>query len=145
MEHRPDVVYSDLNMIDESGRHIGCLLGDASELKRGMTVNHPTCFVMKSTYQNYGTYNLCYPIVADYDFMLRVSHGGGSFYKAGKALADFRTGGTSNNNFKSVQEKYKIQRKYYNVGFCAYIWLRGFIRCKIISREYQCSANTSWH
>lgn len=127
-----DVIYSDLNLIDLDGKKIGCLLGDASKLNRGMTVNHPTCFVKREVYKKFGTYDLQYSIVADYDFVLRIYNKGATFFKASTSLADFRVGGTSSNNYRSVIEKYKVQRKYYSVWSCLYVWTRGVVRCKLL-------------
>lgn len=127
----PDVVYSDVNVIDEKGRFLRVIPGDAKLLKKGMLVNHPTCFVRNDAYRKYGLFDLKYNVVADYDLMLRIYHAGGTFVKCPHILAEYRMGGLSTGNFKSVQEKYDIQRKYYNWFHCRYIWLRGFYRCKI--------------
>lgn len=128
---RPTVVFSDLRRIDQKGNPCGVFIGDVDGLKRGMTVNHPTCFVRREAYERFGRFDLNYKIVADYDLMLRIYHGGGLFVKCDTILAEYRDGGTSFNNYNSVLEKYKIQRKYYGFFHCMYIRLRGFYRCKI--------------
>lgn len=128
---KPDVVFSDLKRIDQNGSPCGIFVGDLKGLKRGMTVNHPTCFVRREAYEKYGIFDLKYRIVADYDLMLRIYHSGGTFVKCNTILAEYRDGGTSFNNYNSVLEKYRIQRKYYSYFHCMYIRLRGFYRCKI--------------
>lgn len=132
----PDVIYSDMNRIDENGNFCGVIAGNAELLKRGMLVNHPTCFVSKKAYEKYGLFDLKYRIAADYDLMLRIRNGGGSFRKCKEILSEYRDGGISFNNYKSVLEKYAIQRKYYSLPFCWYIRMRGFYRCKICG-EYK--------
>lgn len=127
----PDVIYSDLARIDLDGRRCGVFISSVEGLKRGMTVNHPTCFVSRKAYEKYGLFDLQYRIVADYDLMLRIYHSGGKFVKCDDILSEFRDGGKSFNNFDSVIEKYKVQRKYYGLIHCLYIRLRGFYRCKI--------------
>lgn len=131
-EVEPDVIYSDLYLIDSNGDRTGCLMGDANKLRIGMLVNHPTCFVRKTTYEKYGLFDIHYRIAADYDFMLRVYHNGGTFKKSSTVCAEFRVGGTSFDRYESVIEKYKIQRKYYGIIHCQYIKLRGIYRCKIV-------------
>lgn len=132
----PDVIYSDLKVIDENGNYKYMISGKAKKLKVGMLVNHPTCFVKRSAYEKIGTFDKQYKIVADYDLMLRIYMNNGRFEKADKPLASFRMGGVSNGNYESTLEKYKVQRKYYGIIHCRYIWLRGFIRCKILKRKF---------
>lgn len=131
----PDVVYSDLYVIDADSKYLYTIPGDATKLKKGMLVNHPTCFVRKTAYEKYGLFDLQYRIVADYDLMLRIYNNGGKFAKTDEPLASFRVGGLSNGNYKSTLEKYKVQRKYYGFFHCRYIWLRGVIRCKLLQKK----------
>ncbi len=126
-----DVVYSDLDVIDANEKIFRTIKGDASKLKRGMLVNHPTCFVRKEAYKKYGYFDLQYRICADYDLMLRILHLGGTFTKCDYTLAEYRWGGLSTANYNSILEKYAIQRKYYSIFHCLYIRARGFYRCKV--------------
>lgn len=130
----PDVVYSDLDVIDKEGRILRRIYGDARLLKRGMLVNHPSCFVRREAYASYGMFDTQYKIAADYELMLRIFHGDGRFAKCPHILAEYRTGGLSENNYRSVQEKYRIQRRYYGLLHCLYIRARGYYRCKIRPR-----------
>ena len=36
-------------------------------------INHPSCFVTKAVYEDFGYYDTRYSSVADYDFMLQMS------------------------------------------------------------------------
>ena len=128
---KPDVVYSDLDVIDDEGVVFRTIAGDANQLKRGMLVNHPTCFVSKNAYEKYGSFDLKYRICGDYDLMLRILHHGGTFVKCDYTLAEYRWGGLSTANYNSILEKYDIQRKYYSILHCLYIKSRGFYRCKV--------------
>lgn len=40
---------------------------------RDRMINHPSCFVTKAVYEDFGYYDTRYSSVADYDFMLRMS------------------------------------------------------------------------
>lgn len=128
---KPDVVYSDMIIMDENDNYLRTVIGDSKKLKKGMLVNHPTCFVSKAAYEKYGKFDIKFHICADYDLMLRVLHGGGNFVKCEYVLAKYRMGGLSTNNYNSVLEKYSIQRKYYDIIHCLYIKFRGFYRCNI--------------
>lgn len=130
----PDVVYSDLDVINDQGQVIRTIIGDHGRLKRGMLVNHPTCFVHREAYKKYGTFDLKYRICGDYDLMLRIFHQGGTFRKCNYTLAEYRWGGLSTANYNSILEKYDIQRKYYGFIHCLSIRSVGFVRCKIICR-----------
>lgn len=57
-------------------------------------INHPSCFVTKAVYEDYGSYDTRYRSVADYDFMLRMcQHKEIIFKPVYKLIANFTTGG----------------------------------------------------
>lgn len=57
-------------------------------------INHPSCFVTKAIYEDYGYYDTRYKSVADYDFMLRMyQHEEIIFKPVYKLIANFSTGG----------------------------------------------------
>ena len=57
-------------------------------------IYHPACFVSRSVYRDFGGFDLQYPSVADYDFMLRMSEKNEiKFYPVYQLIANFTTGG----------------------------------------------------
>lgn len=128
---KPDVIYSDMDRVDENGEVVQTVIGDVKKLWKGMFVNHPTCFVRREAYENFGTFDTGYRIVADYELMLRIRHGGGTFAKAGRKLACLRTGGVSYRNFSGEKEKFRAQRKYFSLPVCCYVYLRSVYACLI--------------
>lgn len=126
-----DVIYSDMHMFDDCGKIIRTYIGNSDMLKKGMLVNHPTCFVTRKAYEKYGYFDIKYKIVADYDLMLRIHNNNGVFRKIEGVLTMYRCGGTSWNNINSIKEKYKIQKKYYSFIHCLKIRLRGTLRCYV--------------
>ena len=61
---------------------------------RDRMINHPSCFVSKAVYDDFGYYDTKYISAADYDFMLRMSdkdviH----FYPVEHVIANYKTGG----------------------------------------------------
>lgn len=59
-------------------------------------ITHPTCFVTKPVYEDYGMYDASYRSSADYEFMLRIyDRGGVSFIPVYKIISNLRYGGMS--------------------------------------------------
>lgn len=96
-------------------------------------ITHPTCFVTKAAYEEFGVFDLKYRSAADYDLMLR-------FYESGKVvftpiyrvLSNFQLGGMSSSQV-GVRENAAIRyergfmskKKYHFVTFKSrvYEWL----------------------
>lgn len=61
---------------------------------RDRMIYHPACFVSGAVYRDFGGYDLRYPSVADYDFMLRMAEKREvKFYPVYQVIANFTTGG----------------------------------------------------
>lgn len=57
-------------------------------------INHPSCFVTKAVYEDFGNYDTQYRSVADYDFMLRMSEKDEVMFKpVYSIIANFSLGG----------------------------------------------------
>lgn len=56
---------------------------------------HPTCFISKTVYQEYGIYQDKYKIAADYQLLNRLKNAGVPFFKIDKVITNFRIGGAS--------------------------------------------------
>ena len=67
-----------------------------AKFKRGWMPPHPTFFVKNQIYKTYGSFNLKFPIIADYELMLRFlyKHNISTVYIP-KVLVKMRTGGES--------------------------------------------------
>jgi len=70
---------------------------DRKQFLRGWMPPHPTFFVKRSCYEQYGTFNLDFKTSADYELMLRMlyKHGVSSTY-LNRVLVKMRSGGQSN-------------------------------------------------
>lgn len=72
-------------------------------------ITHPTCFVTKSVYEDYGMYDTSYRSSADYEFMLRVyDRGGVIFTPVYKIISNLRYGGISHSEI-GYRETMKLQ------------------------------------
>lgn len=82
-------------------------------------IPHSTCFVSKSIYTNYGTFDEKYRYSADYDLIIRMKNKRVAFFKIDKIISNFSIGGASSSpraSIESIKIKYKygfIKRKQY--------------------------------
>ncbi|MCB1324861.1 MAG: glycosyltransferase [Leptospiraceae bacterium] len=92
-----------------------------------MTVNHATCFVRRTVYEQMGLFKLDYRAAMDYEFFLRLKH----FGIRGGALpfvtANMRFGGTSDRAWiAGLREMRKAQKTLYpgDPGFLIKFWIK---------------------
>lgn len=86
-------------------------------LKDGM-ISHPTCFVKKSIYLKYGSYDREFKIAADYEIMLRFKSKEVQFIFIEAILANFRNNGASNVSKKYLlNEVIEVRYKYGLISF----------------------------
>jgi hypothetical protein len=77
-------------------------------LSKGWMPPHPTLFLKKSVYSDYGCFNLSYKISADYDFILRIFKSLNlKFGFLPLVITKMRVGGASNRNLKNIILKSK--------------------------------------
>ena len=76
-------------------------------------VYHPTVFVKRKIYEEYGLFDLQYRLSSDYDFILRLYSNHVRFEFIDSILANFRIGGQSfTNSHTGTRETYQISNKY---------------------------------
>ena len=81
-------------------------------LKKGMVLHHPTVFVPKELYLEYGLFSTAYRVASDWDLMLRFYLNGVNFLWINFVLANFRLGGISFQiNKISIVEKHNVRIK----------------------------------
>jgi glycosyltransferase involved in cell wall biosynthesis len=79
-----------------------------SLLAKGWMPPHPTLFLKKDIYQQFGIFNTNYKIAADYDFILRIfSQPGFTAKYLPEVLIKMRMGGVSTGNIKNLIRKSK--------------------------------------
>ncbi len=127
----PDIVYGRTLMADEN-RNVSLLMGKMigiEDLKKGITIPHPSSFIKKDLLVRFDMFNRDYKIAADFDFFCRCIISGCSLKFLDRVLVFFRIGGLSG-NFNAVLETASIIKKYF--GF------RPFFRYKTLrySKEF---------
>lgn len=75
-------------------------------LMQGWMPPHPTLYLKKAVFQNVGSYDLGYPIAADYDFILRLFQSADfKFSYLPEVTVLMQVGGVSNRNLRKILEK----------------------------------------
>jgi hypothetical protein len=105
--------YADINIIKANGT----IMVKRSKHDRFPTSrhwNHPTTFVTKKVYDELGAFR-CEGIHDDFDFILRVRRAGKKIVIKNVVLANFRTGGASNDKtlkkcVKRCKDRYRCYR-----------------------------------
>ena len=119
------IFYGMLRTLSE-GRESSIVMYNHEFLTNQM-ITHPSCFVTKKTYEDFGCYSLEYKSSADYEFMLRVFFNKKvSFIPVYKVLSNFDTGGTSN-SLVGMEETAKLLYKYKIISSKKYYFKRIYI------------------
>jgi glycosyltransferase involved in cell wall biosynthesis len=75
-------------------------------LKKGWMPAHPTFFVLRKWYQEFGGFNISYKVAADYELMVRFLKSGKlKCYYLPKNITRMRVGGKSNKSIKNIIQK----------------------------------------
>lgn len=85
-------------------------------------INHPSCFVTKSIYDDFGAFDTKYVSVSDYDFMLRMSRNDKIvFTMIDKLLANFSLGGMCGSD-RAWKDLLKLKKNYSFISGRKYYW-----------------------
>lgn len=110
-DQQVEAVFSDLHYVSrENGdhviRHWATGPFNPRRLRRGWMPAHPTLFLRREVYENFGVYDTGFRIAADYDFILRYfSKIEGRTVYIPEVLYKMRVGGVSNRDIARILEK----------------------------------------
>lgn len=108
-----DILYARMNIIGHDGAVQMISPPDKIDDIWYRMIPHPTVFVRKCIYDKYGTYDLKYPIVADYEMILRFYVAGVKFKNIDKVVTNFRLGGlTTKRQLACAEEVKKVSMLY---------------------------------
>lgn len=111
--HEVDGVYGDLeyvskDQVDKVIRFWKSKPFQPELLNQGWMVAHPSMFLKKEVYSNYGDFDLSYKISADYDFILRIfKETELKFQYIPEVITKMRVGGASNRSLQNIIKKSK--------------------------------------
>ncbi len=110
-ETAADGVYGDLDYVSASNpghviRRWRSGSYDPSKLRRGWMPPHPTLYLRRSVFDQYGLYDTSFRIAADYEAMLRyLKTGDISLSYLPAVMVKMRMGGASNRSLKQIARK----------------------------------------
>lgn len=127
-EEQYDLFYADINLIKSNGQ----VMVKKSKKDRFPTSrhwNHPTSFVTKKTYGELGVFR-CEGIHDDFDLFLRIRRAKKKIVIKNVVLANFRTGGASNDKtFKKCVRRCKDRYRCYRNNKYSFLY---FFECAAI-------------
>ena len=101
-----DLVYVNKDNIDKVVRYWKAGDFNLEKLNRGWMPPHPTLYLRREVYEEFGKFNTEYRIAADYDFMLRIlSSRELKVHYMPDVLVKMRLGGASNRSLKNIIQK----------------------------------------
>lgn len=113
LQYDCEMVHGKLAMVYEENRIRVVEERNLEDLYIGMVVSHPTVFLKKSIYQQYGLFDEQYRSAADYELMLRLYTKGVSIRFVPEILTFFRRGGFSEKaTLLNAQETLGVSEKY---------------------------------
>ena len=128
------VYYGYMRTIDSTnGREIRCAIYNHEYIQEAM-INHPTVFVSKKTYEEYGVYDCRYKSSADYELVIRlVESRKVKFIPIYSVQANFRTGGMSSScdalcETMKIKKEYGYMSKFQYVASIVYLKARKLLR-----------------
>ena len=105
-----EIVYGMLRTIKE-GKEVSVYIKNHQWIDEDM-ITHPTCFVTKEVYEDFGTYSLEYRYSADYEFMLRMNRNSQVVFKPiYKIISNFSLDGASS-SIKGYVDTLKLKYSY---------------------------------
>lgn len=132
-----DLVYVERDDLDKVVRYWKSCPVDVSAFRHGWIPAHPTFFVRREIYQNYGYFDAKYRLAGDFELMLRflAVHRISAVY-CPEVWVKMRVGGVTNSRLSHILEQNReIYRaaKLHNVN----LFLPSFIMRKIFARIWQ--------
>jgi glycosyltransferase involved in cell wall biosynthesis len=121
-EEGTDTVYGDLQYVDAENTNKVIRYWKAGSFKRrrfrfGWMLPHPTFFIRRELYDQYGSFNLDLRIAADYEFMIRLLYSNKvSASYIPEVLVRMRTGGNSNASFRQRMRANREDREAWKVN-----------------------------
>ncbi|MBC5774889.1 glycosyltransferase [Pontibacter sp. KCTC 32443] len=98
------VVHGNMQYWNEDGSKGLFFKPNQKLLPKEMTINHPTVFISRSLYEQYGTFSTNYKLAMDYHLLLRLYLASVPFIEVDKTIANMRSGGFSGNWINCYRE-----------------------------------------
>ncbi len=121
------IIYGMLRKIS-GGKEIEVYIKNHQFIEDDM-IAHPSCFVSKRIYDEFGLYSLDYPCSADYEFFLRIRNEEKiKYYPLYEIIANFSTDGASGQT-KGYMDTMRLKKNYGLMGGFGYFCI--MIKCRL--------------
>lgn len=108
------VLYGLLRTV-QNGKEVMVYLKNHENLEQDM-IAHPSCFITKATYDEYGVYSLKYPYSADYELMLRIrKYPEVKFQEIYHIISNFSLDGASG-SIKAYRDTMRLKKEYHLIS-----------------------------
>ena len=104
---------------------------DYTQLRRGMTVGHPTVFVRRKLYQKIGLFRLDFRLTMDYEWLLRSAVAGAHCIMLDRCLANMQEGGVGDRRWRDSQREVARARALHVPGAGTALAMRMFVARRI--------------
>ena len=124
------IIYGGMTYFDDLNEFI---FVNHNQLPQQM-ICHPSTFVGRKTFENFGFFDLTYKIAADYEIIARFDKAGAQFFPIKKVLSIFQKGGASS-QYKEIckMETLRVQKSYYDLSNTG--WLYRFLKLTLASNH----------
>jgi glycosyltransferase involved in cell wall biosynthesis len=132
-----DVLYGDMRYHKEDGAVICKPLKNIKKaFSQGLPISHPTIFVSKRAYENYGLYDVNCKYAMDNELFSRYLHAGARFHYLRRIITNMRTGGVSDTIFTPMlREVRDVAIKYGSSKIKAYAYFYFRIFFKVMEKR----------
>lgn len=121
------IIYGMVRTIKE-GRESGVYLKNHQFIEDDM-IAHPSCFISKKIYDEFGGYSLEYPCSADYEFFLRIRNEQKiKYYPIYEIISNFSIDGASGQT-KGYMDTMRLKKNYGLIGGFQYFMI--MLKCKL--------------
>lgn len=109
------IIYGMMRIINMEGEELSIVFYHHRNMD-AQIINHPTCFISRKLYEDFGMYDLKFKSASDYDFMLKmVRTKKVCFIPVYKIISNFTKGGMSG-TYTGIQEDNDVRFKYHLVS-----------------------------
>jgi glycosyltransferase involved in cell wall biosynthesis len=107
------VIYGDMQVWKDEKKSF-MAISVIQDMKKSMSINHPSIFVKRDVYNRLGMFSLDYKIAMDYEFLIKLIMKNIKFDYLPRVLSNFREGGMSDTaQYRGIKEvkRAKLQNK----------------------------------
>lgn len=126
-----DVYYGDVIIFNSKFNYLRKINSSLSRLKLQFILNHPSTFITKKAYEEYGLYDNEYKICMDFELLSKFYLNGAKFIHIDYIMTLFRLGGISNQN---IIERFKEDKKVAIRNGCNKIFVNIWYTMNVIKR-----------